>query len=84
MGCTKKNFSSLAYDLEPAIKISYFGHKRLLKLGSKLKMAITHPFDLQTKKIRHFIYLKVEENKVPLFFGLENKWMGYGHFEFQA
>ena len=25
---------------------------------------------------------KVEENKVPLFFGLEVKWMGYGHSEF--
>ena len=25
---------------------------------------------------------KFEENKVPLFFGLEVKWMGYGHFEF--
>ena len=25
---------------------------------------------------------KIEENKVPLFFGLEVKWMGYSHFEF--
>ena len=24
---------------------------------------------------------KIEENKVPLFFGLEIKWRGYGHFE---
>ena len=25
---------------------------------------------------------KIEENKVPLIFGLEVKWMDYGHFEF--
>ena len=27
---------------------------------------------------------KMEGNKVPLFFGLEVKWMDYSHFEFQA
>ena len=25
---------------------------------------------------------KIEENNIPLFFGLEVKWMGYGHLEF--
>ena len=25
---------------------------------------------------------KIEESNVPLFFGLEVKWMGYGHLSF--